>query len=173
MEIKFITNRNKTKTQMIQIDDARICFRNFKGEGSMYNNEGNRNFSVIIPNEEIAEALQNDKNEYGVGWNVKIKAPQEEGEMPFMHMKVNVKYTDKSAPKAFLISGKNRIELTKETIGMLDDIEIKSVDLDIRPYDDEGRFGPFRSAYLQSIFVVQNIDRLSARFAEEECPDED
>lgn len=173
MNIKFIANKNKTKTQLLQIDDARICFKNFSGEGSMYNAEGNRNFSVIIPNEEIAEALKNDKNEYGVGWNVKIKAPNEEGEMPFMHLKVNVKYTEKSAPKVYLISGKNRIELTKETIGMLDDMDIKSVDLDIRPYDDEGRFGPFRSAYLQAIFVVQNIDRFAARFAEEEYPDED
>ena len=57
----------------------------------MYNNEGDRNFSVIIPNEEIAEALKNDLNEYGVGWNVKIRAPKEEGEMPLMHLKVKVK----------------------------------------------------------------------------------
>ena len=172
MEIKFIANRDKTKTQLLQIDDARICFRNFRGEGSMYNNEGSRNFSVIIPDEEIAEALKNDKNEYGVGWNVKIKAPQEEGQMPFMHLKVNVKYSDRSNPKVYLISGKNRVELTEETIGMLDDIDIKSVDMDIRPYDDEGRFGPFRSAYLQAIFVTQEIDRFAARFAEEESPEE-
>lgn len=172
MEINFIANRDKTKTQLLEIDDARICFRNFRGEGSMYNNEGSRNFSVIIPNEEIAEALKNDKNEYGVGWNVKIKAPQAEGEMPFMHLKVNVKYTDRSAPNVYLISGKNKIELTEETIGMLDEIDIKSVDLDIRPYDDEGRFGPFRSAYLQRIYVVQEVDRFAARFAEEESPED-
>ena len=64
------------------------------------------------------------------------------------------------------------MELTEETIGMLDDIDIKSVDMDIRPYDDEGRFGPFRSAYLQAIFVTQEIDRFAARFAEEESPEE-
>lgn len=172
MEIKFIANRDKTKTQMLQIDDARICFRNFRGEGSMYNNEGSRNFSVIIPNEEIAEALRNDVNEFGVGWNVKIKAPQKEGDMPFMHLKVNVKYTDRSAPNVYLISGKNRLELKEDTIAMLDDIDIKSVDLDIRPYDDQGRFGPFRSAYLQAIYVTQEIDRFAARFAEEEGPEE-
>ena len=126
MEIKFIANRNKTKTQLLQIDDARICFRNFRGEGSMYNNEGNRNFSVVIPDEEIAEALRNDENEYGVGWNVKIKAPQEEEQKPFMHLKVNVKYTDRSAPNVYLISGKNKVELNDETIGMLDDIDIKA-----------------------------------------------
>lgn len=168
MEIKFIANKNKTKTQLVQIDDARICFRNFRGEGSMYNNEGNRNFSVVIPDDEIAEALINDKNEFGVGWNVKIRAPREEGDAPFRHLKVNVKYTDRSAPNVYLISGRNKVELNEDTIGMLDDIDIKSVDLDIRPYDDESRFGPFRSAYLQAMYVTQEIDRFAARFAEEE-----
>jgi hypothetical protein len=56
---------------------------------------------------------------------------------------------------------------------MLDHIDIQSVDLDIRPYDGEGRFGAHRTAYLQSIYVVQNIDRHEARFAEEEYPYED
>lgn len=158
---------------ILEIDDARICFRNFRGEGSLYNNEGDRNFSLVIPDEEIADALMNDKNEFGVGWNVKIRAPREEGEAPFMHLPVKVKYTERSGPRVYLISGKNRVELNEDTIGMLDDIDIKSVDMNIRPYDGEGRFGPFRSAYLQSIYVVQNVDRFAARFSEEECPGED
>lgn len=157
---------------ILQIDDARICFRNFRGEESMYNAKGNRSFSLVIPNEEMADALMNDKNEFGVGWNVKIKAPREEGEAPFIHLPVKVKYTDRSQPTVYLISGRNRIKLDEETVGMLDDIDIRSVDLDIRPYDGEGRFGPHRTAYLQSIYVTQEIDRFAARFAEEEYPEE-
>lgn len=157
---------------ILQIDDARICFRNFRGEESAFNAKGNRNFSVVIPDMEIAEALLENKNKYGVPWNVKIKAPREEGEAPFIHMQVKVKYTDRSGPKVYLISGNNRVELDEETIGMLDDIDIRSVDMDIRPYDDEGRMGAFRSAYLQTLYVVQNVDRFAARFAEEEYPEE-
>lgn len=158
---------------ILQIDDARLCFRNFSGKGDMYNDEGDRNFSVIIPNEEIAEALQNDVNRYGAGWNVKIRLPKVEGEAPFRHLPVKVKYTERSGPRIYLVSGKNRVELNEETIGMLDDIDIKSVDLDIRPFDGEGRFGPFRAAYLQSMYITQNVDRFAARFAEEEYPTED
>ena len=66
------------------------------------------------------------------------------------------------------ISGRNKIQLDEESINMLDDITIKSVDMDIRPYDGEGRFGPHRTAYLQSIYVYQEVDRLAARFAEED-----
>lgn len=172
MELKLIPNRDRTKTALLQIDNARIIFRNFRGEGSMYNDEGDRNFALVIPDEETAEVLVNDLNEYGVGWNVKIKAPREVGDEPFRYMSVKVKYSDRSAPKVYLISGKNRVELDQESIGVLDDIDIRSVDLDIRPYDGESKFGPFRSAYLQTIYVVQEIDRFAARFAEEEYPEE-
>lgn len=157
---------------ILQIDDARICFRNFRGEENAFNAKGNRNFSVIIPDMDIAEALLDNKNKYGAAWNVKIKAPQEEGGSPFIHMPVKVKYTDRSCPVVYLTSGRNRVKLTEETIGMLDDIDIDYIDMDIRPYDDEGRFGPFRSAYLQEMHVVQNVSRISARFAEEEFPEE-
>lgn len=157
---------------ILQINDARICYRNFKGEGSLYNNEGDRNFSLVIPDEETAEALMNDKNQYGTGWNVKIRAPREEGEQPFMHLPVKVKYTDRSAPRVYLDSNGRRIKLTEETIGMLDDIDIRKVDLDIRPYDGESRFGPHRTAYLSAIYVEQEVDRFAARFAEEEFPEE-
>ena len=158
---------------ILQIDNARLCFRNFRGEGDMYNREGDRNFSLVIPDAEIAEALQNDLNEYGVGWNVKIRAPREEGDAPFMFMKVKVAYTDRSQPRIYLVSGNNRVELNADTVGMLDDIDISHVDLDIRPYDGEGRFGAHRTAYLQSMVVVQNVDRFARRFAEEEYPTED
>lgn len=158
---------------ILQIDDARICFRNFRGEGSMYNNEGDRNFAVVIPNEEIADALKNDVNKFGVGWNVKIKAPREEGDAPFMYLPVKVRYTDRSAPAIYLTSGKNKVKLTEETIGMLDDIELARVDLDIRPYDSESRFGQHRTAYLKALYAVQNVDRFADRFAEEESPEED
>lgn len=156
---------------ILQIDDARICYRNFKGEEGQYNRKGDRNFSLVIPDEEIAEALMNDTNRYGIGWNVKIKAPREEGDQPFMTLGVKVKFND-IGPKIYLISGNRRVLLTEETVGMLDDIEIASIDMDIRPYDDEISGKPFRAAYLKSMVVTQNLDRFEARFAEEESPEE-
>ena len=156
---------------ILQIDDARICFRNFRGEGGKYNKEGDRNFALIIPDEEMAEALQKDENQYGAGWNVKIKPPREEGDEPFMYLSVKVKFNDRG-PKIYLESGRNRIKLDEESVSMLDEIDILSVDLDVRPYDDEINGKPFRSAYLQSMVVRQNLDRFEARFAAEENPEE-
>lgn len=157
---------------IIEINDARICFRNFSGEGGKFNKEGDRNFAVIIPNQEMANALIEDTNQYGVGWNVKIKAPREEGDEPFMYLPVKVKFNERG-PAVYLQSGKNRVKLDEESVSMLDEIDISNVDMDIRPYDDVINDKPFRSAYLQSILVRQEIDRFAARFAEEESPSED
>ena len=157
---------------IIEINDARICFRNFRGEGGKFNKEGDRNFAVIIPNQEMADTLIEDTNQYGVGWNVRIKAPREEGDEPFMYLPVKVKFNERG-PAVYLQSGKNRVKLDEESVSMLDEIDISNVDMDIRPYDDVINDKPFRSAYLQSILVRQEIDRFAARFAEEESPSED
>lgn len=159
MEVKFIENRQRTKTQLVQINDAQICFRNFRGEGNDFNKEGDRNFSIKITDPEIAEALKNDVNEFGAGWNVKIRAGREDGDVPFMHLPVKLKYTERSAPKVYLVSGNNTVELNERTIDTLDHIDIDHCDIDIRPYDGESRFGPHRTAYLQNIWVVQDLSR--------------
>ena len=157
---------------VLQIDDARIIWRNFAGKPTQFTREGERYFTLVIPNSEICEALMNDVNRYGVPWNVKIKEPRTPDEEPFMTLKVKVKFTD-FGPRVYLKSGDNPPrELNEETIGILDNVDIMSCDLDIRPYDDEANGKPFRAAYLQSIHVVQNVDRFAARYAEEECPDE-
>lgn len=170
---------------VLQIDDARIIFRNFRGEGGKFNKEGDRNFALVIAGgtfddgrremdvnrEKMAELLSNDLNRFGVGWNVKIKAPREEGDSPFMYLPVKVKFND-NGPLVYLKSGHSMVKLNEDTVNCLDDIDIMSVDLDIRPYDNEINGKPFRSAYLQSIHVTQEIDRFAVRYASEEFPEE-
>jgi hypothetical protein len=157
----------------LQIDEARIIYKNFEGRGDKYNRKGDRNFAVVIPNEEIADLLVNDKNDWGKGWNVHIKPAREEGEPPFMYLPVKVNFNGRG-PKIYLRSGRARRLLTEETVDILDNVDIDHVDLDIRPYDGDGAglSGPFRSAYLSAMEVFQIIDRFEERYAEEECPEE-
>lgn len=157
---------------VLQIDDATIIWRNFEGREGQYNRPGDRNFNLLIDDEKIAEDLQNDVNEYGVGWNIKIKPPREEGDMAFMHLPVKVKFNDRG-PNVYLISNGNKRRLDEDAVGLLDHIDILTVNLDIRPYDSEVNGKPYRTAYLQSIEVVQDVDRFAEDYAEQEYPGEE
>lgn len=150
---------------ILQIDDAHIIYRNFAGAGSKYNREGDRNFAVVIPEKEMADAL------IAEGWNVKIKPPRDEDDDPFMFLPIKVKFNDRG-PNVYLQTGHKMNRLDEESIACLDDVDIISVDMDVRPYDWEVNGKAGRTAYLQSIKVTQEIDRFASRFAEEEYPED-
>lgn len=181
---------------ILQIDDARIVYRNFAGVGSKFNREGDRNFSVLIPDRDLtpeevkdfmelyreAELVNGDNGpmltyyDYdnivtvpdllqAIGWNVKIKPPREDGDAPFIHLPVKIKFNDRG-PKVYLRTGDNMIELDEESIDCIDNVDILGVDMDLRPYDWEVNGKEGRTAYLQSMCVTQDIDRFAARFAD-------
>lgn len=143
---------------ILQIDDAKIIFKNFEGRGDKFNREGDRNFSLLIEDPDTADALINE------GWNVRIKPARDEDEGPFMRLPVKVKFTE-YGPSAYLKTGDRLNKLDEDSIACLDNIEIESVDLDIRPFDWEVNGKTGRTAYLQSIHVTQRIDRFAARYA--------
>ena len=144
---------------ILEINDAKIIYRNFSGRGDKFNREGDRNFSLLIPDTELADRLVEE------GWNVKIKDPRDEGDVPFMHLPVKVKFNDRG-PIVYLKTGNKQVRLYEDSVSCLDNIDILSVDLDIRPYDwviQEGTKNEKsgRSAYLQSIRVTQRVDRFA------------
>lgn len=156
-----VTFAPKGILQIDDIDGRQIIFKNFEGRGDKFNREGDRNFSLRIDNEDTADALVKE------GWNVRIKEGRDEDEGPFMRLPIKVKFTN-YGPNVYLRTGDRVNELNEESIACLDNIEIESVDMDIRPYDWDvnGRTG--RTAYLQSMEVVQQIDRFAARHANNE-----
>lgn len=157
---------------LLMIDDAKICYKNFSGSPTPYDkNGGKREFHLVIPNDEIKDILLNNKSRDGASWNVKIKAPREECEAPFMHMKVNIRFNE-YGPKVYLVTGDRQHRLDEEEVGMLDRMDIASVDMDIRPNDTIVNGVAYRTAYLQSIRVYQRLDRFEADMRESEYPEE-
>ncbi len=156
MKINFNESR-----KLLEIEDCRIIYRNFSGTEGKFNREGDRSFCIIIPNQEICDEL------IKMGWNVKIKAPRNEDEEPFMTLKVKIKFSGRG-PSAYVISGKNHRRLNEESIGILDEMDISSVNLDLRPYDWEVNGKTGRTAYLNAIEVVQNVDRFASRYETED-----
>ena len=164
MKINFVAPNRAFPAGYLEINDARIIWKNFAGRGDRFNREGDRNFHLVIPTQEDCDALLSDKNQFGDSWNVKIKPPREDGDVPFMHMLVKVKFNGRG-PNVYLDRGQNKepLVLNEDTIACLDDIDILSVDMDIRPYDDELPNGTtFRTAYLSAMRVYQRVDRFAA-----------
>lgn len=153
-----VTFAPKSILQIDDIDGRQIIFKNFEGRGDKFNREGDRNFSLRIDDENTADALVKE------GWNVRIKEGRDEDEGPFMRLPIKVKFTA-YGPDVYLNSAGNVTKLNEESIACLDNIEIESVDMDIRPYDWDvnGRTG--RTAYLQSMEVIQRTNRFAARYA--------
>lgn len=160
----------------IVIENAKIIFKNFKGEGGTYNREGDRNFCVVF-DIETAEALAD------IGWNIKgiqkyYDAPEENRREPYMQVKVKF---GMYPPKIVLINetdGKRPTmqQLDESSVGILDDVRPANVDLEIRPYNVTVNGQDHVAAYLKEMYVTQKLTGLAAKYAdldsfdEEDCP---
>ena len=147
----------------ILFEDARIVFRNFSGKEGKYNREGDRNFCVLL-DPDLADRLAKD------GWNVKALRAREEGDPDQPYLQVSVGFRNRP-PKVVMITSKGRTTLTEDEIELLDWVDIKVVDLIVRPYDWEVSGKTGRKAYLKSIFITIDEDELDLKYADlEELP---
>ena len=161
MKLTIVEPNKAFPNGYLEINDARIIWPNFEGRADRFNKQGDRHFTLVIPDQEIANALMNDKSKHGDGWNVKIKPARDEGEKPFMNLKVKVSFNGRG-PNIYLVSGNKQVQLNEDTVKMLDYIDIVSCDMDIRPFDGEMPTGQtFRTAYLSAMRVYQRVDRFA------------
>jgi hypothetical protein len=164
MKLEFVAPSHAFPAGHLEINDARIIWPNFSGKPTEFNPEGGkREFNLVIPDDEIADALRNDKSKYGDSWNVKTTRPRNEDDTPITYLPVKVKFNSRG-PSIYLDTGKKRVRLTEETVSCLDVIDIIKVDLDVRPYDSEKGRNTYRTAYLAGMCVYQRPDRFADRF---------
>lgn len=147
MEVKFVGN------DLVQLNNCRICFRNFSGAASKFNRAGERNFAVVIDNDEAKDILVER------GFNVRIKPPFEDGDAPFMYLPVKIAYSNGHGPSVYLDANGSRVLLTEDSIGCLDQVDIENCYFDIRAYDWEMNGNIGTSAWLNGGLVMQRSNR--------------
>lgn len=153
----------------LKIENARIIFRNFRGEAGVYNNAGNRNFCLVL-DPDTALTLNND------GWNVKW--PKVEDRDPYLPVSVRYGVSPTLDPKIFVRNSPNDqfVSYTENMVGNLDNAEIETIDLVVRPREWESRDGKTGvKAYLKSMYVTLMQDEFYGKYfptdpAEYEAP---
>jgi hypothetical protein len=143
----------------VLLEEVSIIFRNFTGKEKKYNAAGKRNFSVLL-DDDTAERMAKD------GWNVKWLKPYTDEDSPQAHLKVNVHYGKGRPPRVVLIGSRGRTTLDEDMVEMADWVDIRSVDLMIRPYRYDA--DSTVSAYLQSIYIIVEESYLDRKYADVE-----
>lgn len=138
------------------MEGVRIIFRNFAGAEGMYNRAGDRNFAVLL-DDDVADMMNKD------GWNVKWLKPRDEGDKEQAYLTVAVNFKGRP-PKIVMITSRGRTHLTEDEVELLDWVDIRNVDLIVRPYHwtVSGKSGV--KAYLQSIYITIEEDYLERKY---------
>lgn len=140
------------------LEDVRIIFRNFAGEERQYNRKGDRNFTVILP-EDIGERMAKD------GWNIKRLKPRDPEELGDLSLKVKVNFEGRP-PTVALITSRGKTNLDEESCELMDYAEFERVDLTISPYNWKVNGKTGTTAYLRSIFGFIREDELEVKYAD-------
>lgn len=149
--------------ELLDIENAKIIWPNFEGRAEKFNRQGDRYFNVILDDEKVADDLSKQ------GYNVKVRAPRDEGDKPFYYLPVKVRF-DNYPPNIWLVTGKKKTRVTEDIVGELDHADIRYVDVTISPYAWEVNDKSGVTAYLKTMYVVQEEDSFASKYAEEEVP---
>jgi hypothetical protein len=140
----------------ITFQDVRIVYRNFAGRKQPFNQEGERNFSIVIP-ADLAEQLNAD------GWNAKYREPRDEDEEGMWHLPVKVSYMIRP-PRIVMVTSTGKTHLPEDLIHLLDFADIQSVDCVVSGsfWDVNGKTG--YKAYAQTVVVIVNEDEIERKY---------
>lgn len=157
---------NMPRLENLNIENARIIFRNFSGKPDRYDKIGHKNFKVILDAEQ-ADVLSRD------GWNIQVRHDNRDpdGDDMFL-LPVQIRY-DIFPPKIYMITEKNSVLLDEESVAELDDADIKKIDLVIRPYQWEVNGKSGVKAYVRKMYVTIEEDIFASKYKFKDAPVDD
>ncbi len=134
--------------------------RNFAGREGMFNDAGNRNFAVRLPQNRFdLDSMLED------GWNVKFFKPRDEHDVPDAFLNVTVSYRVRK-PSIILVTDEGRIQtpLDEDSIDVIDYADIESADVIINPYEWSVRGEHGVKAYLEKAWINIREDKLTRKY---------
>jgi hypothetical protein len=160
----------RRKLGTVKLENATITWRNFSGEEGQFNRKWDRNFCVLV-NDEEAKTLQEE------GWNVKFTKPKDPEDQPQPYLQVKANYGDPASPNdhppiIWMHNSHGKALMDVNTIQKLDTADITNVDLEISPYQWEVNGKTGISAYVKLMHVTIAEDPWEAKYSQDEgAPD--
>lgn len=154
----------------VVMENVRLIFQNFSGREGPFNQEGDRNFNVVL-DYDTGRKMEED------GWHVRWLDPREEGDEPTPYLAVAIAYRKRDGkrvarpPRVVMIGRRNKTELTEDMLDILDSVEIVKADVIIRPYHWNVNKKTGVKAYLQEMYVTIEESPLAQKY--EDLPDAD
>jgi hypothetical protein len=153
----------RMQRETITFRNTQIIYRNFSGKAGPYNEEGERDFCLLL-DEGLAMELKDR------GLNIKPVKKRDEDETEQMYyLPIAVSYKVRP-PRVYMVTGDgDRMPLRKtmldeSLVGMMDSLELSEAHLiiAISNYDVRGSKG--KKAYLQSFFGHVMLDELEREY---------
>lgn len=148
----------------VVIEGAEIRYPNFEGRVGQYNEKGERNFRLMLPDDIAADMLED-------GWNVKRTKPWKEANdeeianfEPRAYVEVTVRF-EPVKPEIYLVSNGMKTLLGAETAFLLDQANIENIDLVVNPYHwTVGAKSGVRAYLKKGYFTIQE-DEMDRKYA--------
>ncbi len=159
MELKF---RENGIVCLRGLTNQNIIWRNFEGRKEKYNENGNRFFTLSLP-DDIADALIER------GFNVRIRVVKtDDGDRAYKNLKVNLKYYGSQYdPKVYFMQADgSHSTLDENSIKLLDTMRFADAAMDIYPksYIDMSTGEEKYSARLNKMLFTQEVDEFEKEF---------
>lgn len=144
----------------VELEDVKVkwAFSHFDGRADTFNDEGDHNFTIILP-EETAQQLMQE------GWNVREKEGYEEGDPPEFQLKVKISYRFE-APKIYLIKNGRKFRADERDLSDIRRDTCEQIDVIITPsrWVNGNRTGI--TAYAKELYATVRESRFASKYSD-------
>lgn len=149
----------------LEIEDANIKWpwSHFAGEKDTFNEAGDHNFTVILPEDVALDLMQIPD-----GWAIKKLEPREEGDAPEYVLKIKISYKYEQ-PAVYILKGNRRFRADETDLADIKRSTCERIDVIaspsrwVRPNGDTGV-----TAYVREMYVQIRESRFAEMYADYE-----
>lgn len=146
----------------LELEDVQVKwpFSHFDGRKDTFNEEGDHNFTVVLPEDQARELM-----EIPNGWNIKERAGREEGDPPEFTLKIKISYKYEE-PAIYFLKGNRRFRATEEDLVDIKRSTCERIDVICSPsrWVQPDRTGV--TAYVKEMYVKIRESRFAEMYSD-------